>query len=251
MDKWPDIDVAFRIVGPFAKNVKSGNKTLAPMHAFAQFSGDTRRIEKRETHMLQPSRKTEWLCAVLIASAALFAACAPNASKKTGADGGEVIPVAAPVLEGDYRARLPQDEVIYFVIPDRFENGDPVNDTGGIAGERLDHGWDPTQKGFYHGGDLKGLIARLDYVQGLGATAIWLGPIYQNKAVQGPKGQESSGYHGYWITDFTRVDRHIGDEADMQAFVDAVHGRGMKLYLDIITNHTADVIKFRECSDPT
>ena len=71
----------------------------------------------------------------------------------------------------DYRARLPQDEVIYFLLPDRFENGDPSNDRGGLAGDRLTTGFDPTAKGFYHGGDLKGLIERLDYIQGLGATA--------------------------------------------------------------------------------
>jgi glycosidase len=144
-------------------------------------------------------------------------------------------------------SRLPEDEVVYFVLPDRFENGDPANDQGGIAGDRLVTGFDPTHKGFYHGGDLKGLTARLDYIQGLGATAIWLGPIYKNKPVQGPAGEESAGYHGYWITDFTRVDPHFGEEADMRAFVDAAHARGMKVYLDIITNHTADVIQYREC----
>ena len=146
-----------------------------------------------------------------------------------------------------YTTRLPEDEVVYFVLPDRFENGDPANDRGGLAGDRLTTGFDPTHKGFYHGGDLKGLTARLDYIQGMGATAIWLGPIYKNKPVQGPPGDESAGYHGYWITDFTRVDPHFGEEADMRAFVDAAHARGMKVYLDIITNHTADVIQYREC----
>ena len=147
----------------------------------------------------------------------------------------------------DFRARPPEDEVVYFVLPDRFENGDASNDTGGLAGDRLTTGFDPTHKGFYHGGDLKGLIARLDYIQGLGATAIWLGPIYKNKPVQGGPGQETAGYHGYWITDFTSVDPHFGSDADMRAFVDAAHARGMKVYLDIITNHTADVIQYREC----
>jgi glycosidase len=106
---------------------------------------------------------------------------------------------------------------------------------------------DPVAKGFYHGGDLKGLTARLGYIQGLGATAIWLGPIYKNKPVQGGPGQESAGYHGYWITDFTRVDPHFGTSDDLRAFIDAAHARGMKVYLDIITNHTADVIQYREC----
>ena len=143
--------------------------------------------------------------------------------------------------------RPAEDEIVYFVLPDRFENGDSANDRGGWRGGRLDHGFDPTHKGFYHGGDLKGLTDRLDYIQGLGATAIWLGPIYKNKPVQGPKGGESAGYHGYWITDFTDVDPHFGTRADLKRFVDAAHARGMKVYLDIITNHTADVIQFREC----
>src|SRR5688572_3258442 len=155
--------------------------------------------------------------------------------------------LASVSFGSDYRARLPEDEVVYFVLPDRFENGDPGNDQGGLTGERLVTGFDPTHKGFYHGGDLKGLVARLDYIQGLGATAIWLGPIYKNKPVQGGPGEETAGYHGYWITDFTAVDPHFGTEADMRAFVDAAHARGMKVYLDIITNHTADVIQFREC----
>ena len=148
----------------------------------------------------------------------------------------------------DYRARLPQDEVIYFLLPDRFENGDPSNDRGGLTGDRLTTGFDPTSKGFYHGGDLKGLISRLGYIQGLGATAVWVTPIFKNKAVQGPPGHESAGYHGYWITDFTQVDPHFGTNADFKALVDAAHARGMKFYMDIVVNHTADVIQLDECN---
>jgi glycosidase len=148
-----------------------------------------------------------------------------------------------------FRERLPEDEVIYFLLPDRFENGDDGNDRGGLKGDRLRTGYDPTHKGFYHGGDLKGLTARLDYIQALGATAIWLGPIYRNKPVQGAPGHETAGYHGYWITDFTRVDPHFGTNDDLRAFIAASHARGMKVYLDIITNHTADVIRYRECDD--
>ena len=147
----------------------------------------------------------------------------------------------------DYRARLPQDEVIYFVLPDRFENGDPSNDRGGLSGDRLKTGFDPTDKGFYHGGDIKGLIKHLDYIQGLGATALWVAPIFKNKAVQGPPGDESAGYHGYWIIDFTQVDPHFGTDADFKSLVDATHARGMKFYMDIVVNHTADVIYYEEC----
>jgi glycosidase len=151
--------------------------------------------------------------------------------------------------QGDlaYRQRLAQDEVIYFLLPDRFANGDASNDTGRLAGGRLDHGFDPTDAGFYQGGDLAGLMQRLDYIQGLGATAIWVAPIFRNKPVQGEPGREFSGAHGYWITDFTRVDPHFGEDADMRALVDAAHARGMKVYMDIVANHTADVIRYREC----
>ncbi|AXB78173.1 alpha-amylase family glycosyl hydrolase [Novosphingobium sp. P6W] len=151
---------------------------------------------------------------------------------------------AAP--EQDMRARTPQQEVIYFVLPDRFENGDPANDRGGLKGGKLQTGFDAADKAFYHGGDLKGLTQKLDYIEGLGASAIWVGPIFKNKPVQGPKGEESAGYHGYWITDFTQVDPHLGTDADFKALVDAAHARGMKVYMDIIVNHTADVIQYKE-----
>ena len=155
--------------------------------------------------------------------------------------------IAQTTSTPDYRARSPEDEIIYFVLPDRFENGDSSNDKGGLKGDRLKTGFDPASKGFYHGGDLKGLTKRLDYIEGLGATAVWLTPVFVNKPVQGPPGQESSGYHGYWITDFTRVDPHLGTDADFRAFVDAAHSRGMKVYMDIIANHTADVIQYKGC----
>jgi glycosidase len=155
--------------------------------------------------------------------------------------------LSAPAAAQSYRDRLPEDEILYFLLPDRFENGDPANDRGGLKGDRLVTGYDPTHKGFFHGGDLAGLIRRLDYIQALGATAIWVAPIFQNKPVQGPKGQESAGYHGYWVTDFTRVDPHFGTNAEFKALVDAAHARGIKIYMDIIANHTADVIQYREC----
>ena len=159
-------------------------------------------------------------------------------------------PLAAqPAAKTSFRARTPDQEVIYFVLPDRFDNGDPSNDRGGLTGDRLVTGYDPTHKGFYHGGDLKGLTRKLDYIQGMGITAIWFAPMFKNKPVQGPNGDESAGYHGYWITDFTTIDPHFGTEAEFKAFVDAAHARGIKVYMDIIVNHTADVIQYREAGD--
>jgi len=156
---------------------------------------------------------------------------------------------AMPIAAQPFRDRLPEDEVIYFVLPDRFENGDLKNDRGGLSGDKMKTGFDPTHKGFYHGGDLAGLIQRLDYIQGMGATAIWFAPIFKNKPVQGGPGQESAGYHGYWVTDFSSVDPHFGSDAEFKAFVDAAHARGMKVYMDIITNHSADVIQYAECPE--
>ncbi|MDG4782602.1 pullulanase-type alpha-1,6-glucosidase [Micromonospora sp. WMMD961] len=139
-------------------------------------------------------------------------------------------------------------EQFYFVLPDRFANGDPRNDSGGLAGDRLRTGLDPTDKGFYHGGDLKGVIDKLAYIQGLGTTAIWLAPIFKNRPVQVSGSDISAGYHGYWITDFTEVDPHFGTKEDMKRLVKLAHQRGIKVYLDVIVNHTADVIKYAEGS---
>jgi glycosidase len=168
--------------------------------------------------------------------------------RQLGSLAGLALALLAPasVAWANYRERTPEQEVVYFVLPDRFENGDPRNDRGDLKGDRLKTGYDPAAKGFYHGGDLKGLTRRLDYIQGLGATAIWFAPVFKNKPVQGPPGDESAGYHGYWVTDFTQVDPHFGTNAEFKAFVDAAHARGMKVYMDIIANHTADVIRYRE-----
>ncbi len=138
------------------------------------------------------------------------------------------------------------DERFYFVMTDRFANGDTSNDTGGIAGDRLDHGFDPTNKGFYLGGDIAGLRSNLDYIEGLGTTAIWLTPSFLNRPVQGTGADASAGYHGYWITDFTQIDPHLGTNDELRALIDEAHGRGIKVYFDIITNHTADVIDYAE-----
>ncbi|WP_404188265.1 pullulanase-type alpha-1,6-glucosidase [Streptomyces tauricus] len=139
-------------------------------------------------------------------------------------------------------------EQFYFVLPDRFANGDTANDRGGLTGSRLATGYDPTDKGFYQGGDLNGLTKKLDYIKDLGTTAIWLAPIFKNQPVQGTGTDASAGYHGYWITDFTQVDPHFGTNADLERLIDKAHGKGMKVFFDVITNHTADVVDYEEKS---
>jgi glycosidase len=90
------------------------------------------------------------------------------------------------------------------------------------------------------------LIEELDYIAGLGANAIWITPPFTNRAVQGggSVANSSAGYHGYWQVDFTRVDPHLGDNDDLGRLVDEAHARGMKVYVDAVTNHTGDVITY-------
>ncbi|MFI8303187.1 pullulanase-type alpha-1,6-glucosidase [Streptomyces sp. NPDC085927] len=139
-------------------------------------------------------------------------------------------------------------EQFYFVLPDRFANGDTKNDRGGLTGSRLSTGYDPTDKGFYQGGDLKGLTRKLDYIKGLGTTSIWMAPLFKNQPVQGTGEDASAGYHGYWITDFTQVDPHFGTNKDLETLIDKAHDKGMKVFFDVITNHTADVVDYEEKS---
>jgi glycosidase len=134
---------------------------------------------------------------------------------------------------------------IYFVMPDRYANGDPSNDRGGLSGTRSVTGYDPTDPGWYHGGDLKGLTGNctdtrtgLARVKNLGFTAVWVTPVVAQQYVQG----DSAAYHGYWGLDFTKVDPHLGTNADFAAFVGCAHSLGLKVYLDVVVNHTADVI---------
>ena len=131
----------------------------------------------------------------------------------------------AAYARSSLRAPLTKER-FYFVMADRFANGDPSNDTGGLTGSRDVTGFDPTDKGFYHGGDLKGLTSKLDYIKGLGTTAIWLTPSFKNRPVQGTGVNESAGYHGYWITDFTQVDPHLGTNADLKNLITKAHKQG-------------------------
>ena len=147
------------------------------------------------------------------------------------------------------------DDIFYFVMPDRFENGDPGNDTAHTPGGAIRHGFRPSDKGYYHGGDLAGLRARLDYLNDgdpnttadLGITALWLTPMFKNRWVQGDGTLSGStaAYHGYWQLDFTQIDPHFGSNADMIAFIAEAHDRGIKVFFDIVINHTADVIGYQ------
>src|SRR5688572_18065197 len=131
-------------------------------------------------------------------------------------------------------------QTFYFVLADRFANGRTDNDNGGLTGGPNITGFDPTRISHYHGGDFAGLAARLDYLQKLGITAIWVTPPLKNKPMQ----SGTAGYHGYWITDFLQTDPHLGTNEEFRELIRQAHARGLRVFMDIIVNHTADVIQY-------
>ena len=133
---------------------------------------------------------------------------------------------------------LSQD-LIYFVMPDRYKDGDKKNNDNG--------GFNTSLTAFYHGGDLKGLTGTcepgddgLARIKSLGFTAVWLTPVVTQQEAIGA----GSGYHGYWGVDFLNVDPHLGTNVDMLEFSKCAKKLGLKIILDVVTNHTGDVIKY-------
>jgi alpha-amylase len=130
-------------------------------------------------------------------------------------------------------ARTWADEVLYFVLIDRFADGDPANNAG--VDRRNPGGW--------HGGDLKGLTQQLDELKDLGVTALWINPVQlQQKRgmpaqAQGVPSFTHEGFHGYWMHDFEAVEPRFGTEADLKNLVDEAHKRGIKVLLDVVVNH--------------
>ena len=125
-----------------------------------------------------------------------------------------------------------RDVFIYFLLVDRFDNNqedlpayDPVS---------TPKGRDPEQGKVFQGGNLKGVIRRLDYIRGLGANAIWLSPVFKNRQ------EKNDTYHGYGIQDFLEVDPRFGTKEDLQELIRQAHAKRMYVILDIILNHTGD-----------
>jgi len=138
------------------------------------------------------------------------------------------------------------DDVIYLLMPDRFANGDPSNDDPNISPGLTDR----SRPRDYHGGDLQGVIDRLDYLQDLGVTTLWLTPWYDNANHANhfekygrdnklsSKGTPSTDYHGYGAVDFYGVEEHFGDLDLVREFVSQAQARGMKVVQDQVANHT-------------
>lgn len=135
-----------------------------------------------------------------------------------------------------------RQETIYFIVVDRFNDGDSTNSEGSDPSL-----YDPTRQkwGKYWGGDLQGIIDKLDYLKGLGVTAIWVSPLFEQ--VEGLQ-FENAAMHGYWTKDFKRINpRFVGKEEKNSLFTCTVfdrliaemHKRGMKLILDIVCNHSS------------
>ncbi len=129
-----------------------------------------------------------------------------------------------------------RDQVVYFVMTDRFDDGDPANNDQG-AGE-----YDPKSNAHYNGGDFAGLRRRLDYIAGLGATTLWITPPVAQLWWDGSA--KYGGYHGYWASNFLQVDPHLGSLDDYKALSGDLHGRGMYLMQDIVLNHTGNFFRY-------
>ncbi len=136
----------------------------------------------------------------------------------------EVPQVATHV--GDWR-----DEIIYQIVVDRFDNGDPDNDW--VAGV----GPEPGDLRRHQGGDWRGIGDRLDYIERLGVTTIWISPIVANV----DRTDRQDGYHGYWAADFTAANPRFGSASELRELVDRAHERDIKVIVDVVTNHTGNL----------
>jgi glycosidase len=123
-----------------------------------------------------------------------------------------------------------RDQIIYFLMIDRFNDDNPAND------DQVYNEYNPNRESHYSGGDIPGITAKLDYMQRLGATSIWLTPPVANQCWN--NASSYSGYHGYWARDFKKVDEHYGTLEDYQRLSHELHQRNMYLIQDIVVNHT-------------
>jgi glycosidase len=119
-----------------------------------------------------------------------------------------------------------KSDVIYLLMPDRFSNGDPANDSVPEMYEKADRS-NPDGR---HGGDIQGILDRAEYLETLGVTALWINPLLENN-------HEKYSYHGYAITNFYRVDPRFGTNEDYREMVEEFHDRGIKVIMDMVFNH--------------
>ena len=129
------------------------------------------------------------------------------------------------------------EAVVYFMMTDRFFDGNESNNTASGADTYGDN------PGLYHGGDFAGITAKLDYLQDLGVNTIWITPIVENiKGVavtdEGSKDVPyNAAYHGYWASDFTKLNPTLGTTGEFETMISEAHKRGMRIMVDIVVNH--------------
>ncbi len=130
------------------------------------------------------------------------------------------------------------ESVIYFMVTDRFFDGNESNNTASGA---KTYGKD--NAGLYHGGDFAGITQKLDYLEDLGINTIWITPIVENipGVTVTDTGKEdvpyNAAYHGYWASDFTKLNPTLGTEEEFQTLIDQAHSRGIRIMVDIVVNH--------------
>ncbi|MRX71170.1 pullulanase [Bacillus lacus] len=134
------------------------------------------------------------------------------------------------------------ESVIYFMLTDRFFDGDSSNN------DPYDMGYDKiNDRGTYQGGDFKGITKKLDYLDALGVNTIWISPIVENVKHDvrsgDPAGHSYYGYHGYWASNFGELNPHFGTMGDFHELIDAAHERGIKIMVDVVLNHTGYGLK--------
>ena len=135
-----------------------------------------------------------------------------------------------------------RDQVIYFAMTDRFNDGDSSNNDQG-AGE-----FDTTKESHYSGGDITGITDKIDYIKELGATALWITPIVANQWWDPINNY--GGYHGYWARDFKAVDEHYGTLEDYKDLSHALHENDMYLVQDVVVNHMGNFFHYDGAYNP-
>lgn len=137
------------------------------------------------------------------------------------------------------------ESVIYFMVTDRFFDGNESNNTA--SGEKT---YGKNNAGLYHGGDFAGITQKLDYLENLGINTIWITPIVENipGVTVTDTGKEdvpyNAAYHGYWASDFTKLNPTLGTKEEFQTLIDQAHNRGIRIMVDIVVNHAGYDTKF-------
>ena len=185
-------------------------------------------------------RKTAGLSALIAAASLSLAAC----NDRTATDSAELVTEAQPAAAA-HKSTLASkgadpfwnNATIYFMLPDRFHNGNPEND---LSYGRKD---DAAHLRGFHGGDLRGVIQKLEegYFSDLGVDAIWMSPVIENVHGYDEGDKRTYAFHGYWPKDWTTVDANFGSEADLAELIQVAHSKGVRILMDVIINHTGPV----------